>query len=186
MKQIDLSYITKLNPCTDRFDNYKNHYSEWSGNLSEFLDLTDITHKDKLWVFFRSIERKTIQLVASDFAESVLHFFESKYPNDKRPRLAIEAARSGINPRASAYAAYAARASAAYGASAAAAYAAEAAASAAYTASAAAYAYAARDSDDYAASAAAYAASYAASAAAYAAGRKNEEQKQICIMKRYC
>ena len=185
MKQIDLSYITKLNPCTDRFDNYKNHYSEWSGNLSEFLDLTDITHKDKLWVFFRSIERKTIQLVASDFAESVLHFFESKYPNDKRPRLAIEAARSGINPRASAYAAYAARASAAYAASAAA-YAADAAASAAYTASAAAYAYAARASAAYAASAAAYAASYAASAAAYAAGRKNEEQKQICIMKRYC
>ena len=33
-------------------------------------------------------------MFAADCAEHVLHLFESKYPNDSRPRLAIEAARN--------------------------------------------------------------------------------------------
>jgi hypothetical protein len=37
---------------------------------------------------------KRLMLKAADVAESVLPFFEKKYPRDKRPRKAIEAARA--------------------------------------------------------------------------------------------
>jgi hypothetical protein len=36
-----------------------------------------------------------VVLAAADIAESVLHVFENAYPNDSRPRKAIEAARKG-------------------------------------------------------------------------------------------
>jgi hypothetical protein len=164
-------YLESLNPCKDRFDHYLNHYSNWQGTLEEFLDLSELTHDDKKWVFVRSIEKDRLRLVAADFAERVLHIYESKYPNDYRPRKAIEAARSG-SKYAAAYAA-AAYAAAAYVAAYAADAAAYAAAHAAHAAADAAYAYAAA----YAAETAAY--------AARAACRKDEDQAQIEIMKRY-
>ncbi len=114
-------------------------------------------------------------------AELVLSIFEKKYPDDKRPRAAISAAREWLKDPSAANAAnadYAANAAADYAANAAtnaaAAYAATAAASAAANAASAyaasAYAYAA---SAYAASASAYAASAnAASAAANAANRQ--------------
>ena len=99
-----------------------------------------------------TLSRRQLQLFAADCAEHVLHFFEKKYPEDSRPRQAINAARSGNAATAAADAA---------------AYAATAAAdAAAYAATAAAAAYAAADA--YAAYAA-YAASAAAHASAYAA-----------------
>ena len=91
--------------------------------------------------------------LAIRFAESSLHFYEDKYPNNKKPREAIEAAKKWVdNPteenrvaaNAAAYAAYAAYAEA-------------------YAA-----AYVATNAD-FAANAAAYAATNAANAAAYAA-----------------
>jgi hypothetical protein len=101
-------------------------------------------------------------------AESVLSIYESKYPNDNRPRAAIEAAKAWMNNpseenRIVADAAYAA---------------ADAAANAAYAAAAAnvadAVVYAA-DAASYAAYAVFYAAD-AARAAAYAV-----EQKDLCL-----
>ena len=104
--------------------------------------------------------RQELVLAACACAETVLPLFEKKYPNDDRPRKAIEAARGWARG---------AEVVATVRSAAAAAYAAAAAAYAAYAAAAAAYAaYAA-----YAAAAAAYAAdaAYAASAAAYDASR---------------
>jgi hypothetical protein len=123
---INKEYLESLNPCKNRFDHYLIHYSNWQGSLEEFLDLSELTHEDKKWVFIRSIPREKLKLLAADFAERVLHIYESKHLNDDRPRKAIEAARSG-NRYASAYA------EAAY----AAAYAADAAYAAAYAADAA-------------------------------------------------
>jgi hypothetical protein len=74
-------------------------------------------------------------LFAADVARSVLHHFEDKYPDDKRPRLAIEMAESLKYDSKIAYAAWNAAATAA-------AYSAWAAAYATYAADAA-YAYAA-------------------------------------------
>ncbi|GAC1632802.1 MAG: hypothetical protein NVS9B14_06490 [Candidatus Acidiferrum sp.] len=72
--------------------------------------------------------RQQIVLVACTFAESALEHFEKKYPEDKRPRKAIEAARAWAQGTGTiedvkahraaaydaAYAAYAAAAAAAY------------------------------------------------------------------------
>ena len=114
-------------------------------------------------------------LWAADCAERVLPIFEAKYPNDNRPRLAIEAARGVDGDAAYAAAAYAA-AYAAYAAAADAA--ARAAADAADAAAYAAYAAYAAD--------AAYAA-YAADAAARAAGidQGNEETWQAIRLLHY-
>ena len=139
-------------------------------------------------------------LFAADCAERVLPLFEQQYPQDDRPRKAIEAARawahgelttaasaSAADAADAAYAAYAAASAAASAAayasaSAASASASASAASASASASAASAAYAASASAAYAAYAAAsaYAAAYAAasasaaSASAASAARKTE------------
>ena len=170
---ITKEYLKSLSPCEDRYKCYLKNYKNWSGTLEEFLDLPELTHADKKWVFVRSIDKSKLRLVAADFAERVLHIFESKYPNDDRPRKAIEAARNGKAAAYASYDAFAARAAAAYAADA------HAARAAAYDA---AYAADAADAaDDYTARAAAYDAAYAACAAA----RADEEKAQIEIMKRY-
>lgn len=101
------------------------------------------TYRDRL-VALRLLPSRQAVLLAADWAETVLPILESAYPDDPRPRRAIEAA------RADTHAAYAA-ADAAY-------------AAAAYAAADAAATYAA-----YAADAAYVAATYAAANAAYAA-----------------
>jgi len=158
---ITKDYLKSMNPCEDRYKHYLQNYKDWQGTLDEFLDLPELTHDDKRWVFVRSIDKNKLRFVAADFAERVLHFYENKYPNDDRPRKAIEAARNNNAAAAAAYDAAAACAACA----------------AADAADAAAYA-------DDAARFAVYAAADAADAAA-ADARKHEEQAQIEIMKRY-
>ena len=130
-----------------------------------------------------NVERE-LRLFAADCAEHVLYLFEEKYPDDDRPRKAIQSARDFANDSISAYATNAA-ADAAH-AAANAAYA----ANAAVVANAAAAAYAAADASYAAADAAhaaanaayaAYAAAnaYATNAYAYAyAGRSAEKEWQ--------
>jgi hypothetical protein len=114
---------------------------------------------------------------AADCAERVLPEFEARYPDDRRPRLAIEVARAWVtcpSPETRTAAAYAAADAAAYASAYAAYAAADAAAYAAYAAAdAAAYAsayaaYAAADAAAYASANANYASAYAAAAANYA------------------
>jgi hypothetical protein len=54
--------------------------------------------KDAVWAL-RAVEGKDkeIRLFAADCAESVLHIYENKYPNDDRPRKTIQAARDYAN-----------------------------------------------------------------------------------------
>jgi hypothetical protein len=110
------------------------------------------------------LTRGVLVTFAADCAARVLPIFEAKFPDDDRPRKAIEAARLGAVAAAAARAADAANAAYAHAAAYAAANAAYAAAAAANAAANAAYAAA------YAAYAAAYAARAAANAA-YAAAR---------------
>ena len=132
------------------------------------------------WLVGRLLPRKDAVRYAVFSAEQVLHIYEKEYPNDKRPRNAIEMARRCITDLS--LAAQAAARDAAWAAYADA-WAAYAAAEAAYTAAGAAYAawaaYAAAGAA-YAAAGAAYA-SYAAWAAwaAYAAARKKLQTKII-------
>jgi hypothetical protein len=134
------------------------------------------------WLLSHTLSRDDRVRYALYAAKSVLHVFESKCPNDKRPRKAIIAAKNHLKHKdaksayAAAYAAYAA-----YAAAYAAADAADAAADAAY---AAAYA-AARAAADTADADAAYAADADADAdAAYAADAAAERTRQLTDVRR--
>lgn len=183
--RINKQIIEKLKPCQDRFDNFKKHYSDFDDDLKEFILLENISYSDKVWVFTRLATKMQNVKWSLLCASKVLHLFEEKYPNDKRPRKALEFVENWINnpSDAAAYAAYAASAAASSAASSAAS-----ASAAAYAASAAfaAAAASAASSAAFAASAAAYASS-AASSAAYAAAyasaaRTNEEELNLLMM----
>ena len=91
--------IKALKPCRYRFDNFETNYPNYSGSLIEFLALENITYSDKVWVFVRLADHLQNVQWSVYCAESVLHNFEKLYPDDKRPRLAIEVSQAFIlNP----------------------------------------------------------------------------------------
>src|SRR3990167_328691 len=49
------------------------------------------------WLIVRVLKRRQLIEYAVFAAEQVIGIFEKKYPNDKRPRLAIEAAKAVLN-----------------------------------------------------------------------------------------
>ncbi|HEY6411483.1 MAG TPA: Imm5 family immunity protein [Ktedonobacteraceae bacterium] len=56
-----------------------------------------ITHKDEeMLELMKKIDQKTLAVWAIDCAERVLPYFEEKYPEDHRPRQAIEALQAWI------------------------------------------------------------------------------------------
>ena len=82
--------------------------------VKKFLKITADYRLDWAnWVICRVFDKPNKVRYAIFAAEQVIHLFEKKYPNDKRPRKAIEAAKTWLeNPSAasadySAYAAYA-------------------------------------------------------------------------------
>jgi hypothetical protein len=170
-------------PCPDGY--------RWAkeNNIASLAEAFAKLERSDWWLWLAraygiDLDKPRLVTFAADCAERVLPKFEERYPADKRPREAIEAARAWVTcpspeTRATATAAdaaaYAATATAAYADADAAAYAAAYAADAAANAAAAAAnataayaAYAAADADA-AAYANAYAAAYAADAAAAAA-----------------
>ena len=57
-----------------------------------------ITHKDESMIeLLRKTDHKTLAIWAIDCAERVLPYFEKKYPEDHRPRQAIETLQAWIN-----------------------------------------------------------------------------------------
>jgi hypothetical protein len=202
--RITTELVKTFNPCNDRFNNYQTNYPNSDLHITEFLKLENITYNDKIWVWKKVATINEAALFGLKCADSVLHIFENKYPEDKRPRLALDSVRTYLdnpteeNKKACRTAAYAAAAAAdaaadayAYAAAAAAAdaaadaYAAYAAAAAAADAAADAYAAAAdAAADAYAAAAYAAADAYAYAAAAAAAdaaadARKTQREKNI-------
>jgi hypothetical protein len=89
--KINKDIIEKLKPCKERYNNYLKHYSDFDGDLSEFIKLENITYYDKVWVFVKLTTKEQNVKWAALCAKSVLHIFEEKHPNDKRPRQAIDA-----------------------------------------------------------------------------------------------
>jgi len=139
--KISTEIIKSLNPCLRRFNNYVEHYSDFNGTLEDFVMLENITYLDKIWVITKLFTKEQNVKFAIKCASSVLNIFEERYPKDKRPRQALEAAENYLISTDTA-----------------------AAADAAYDA-----AYAATYAATYAAADAAYAAAYAATYAAAAA-----------------
>jgi hypothetical protein len=140
--------------------------SDW-GKVGCFVLTTKKTIQYPKWVNSK-YEQDIRILFAILCAESVLSIFENQYPDDKRPRKAIEASKAYLQnkntgaARAAAYAARAATYAAADADAARAADAADAAADAAYAARATTYAARATTYAADAATYAAYAATYAA------------------------
>ena len=85
-RKITAEEVIAMNPC-DEYDEArirKNHGHDGL-TILELIAL-DIPRQD--------VSRVLKRLVAADIAETVLPIFEEKYPDDKRPREAIAAARS--------------------------------------------------------------------------------------------
>ena len=62
----------------------------------------DIPSADKIWACCHKemFPTKTLRLLACDFAQHVLKYFETEYPDDKRPRNAIKVVRRYANGKA--------------------------------------------------------------------------------------
>jgi hypothetical protein len=98
-----LKAIRAKNPCADGWAKLLAHLGKKKAD-DEPLNLLTILEsngaQDMLWalqcVEHTELERIT-RLMAADFAEAVSHLYEKEYPDDKRPRLAIKAARDFAN-----------------------------------------------------------------------------------------
>jgi hypothetical protein len=167
--KITKQWLKKESACSEGYQYFLSKHTN-SFDASELLKnlIADKKYPWGIWILQRTLSKTDLVRLAVFSAEQVIGVFEKKYPDDDRPRKAIEAAKEYIkNPTAYAADAADAASSAAYAADAAA-YAADAASYAAYAARAASYAAYAADAAAYAAYAA-DAAAYAADAAAYAA-----------------
>jgi hypothetical protein len=96
-----LNKIKEQSPCEEGWIKLLSFLNKIEAD-DEPLELKTILESngtaDTIWAL-RTVEDydKEIRLMAADFAESVLHIFEEKYPEDKRPRKAINAARDFAN-----------------------------------------------------------------------------------------
>ena len=114
--QTTLNKIKLHSPCEDGWKKLLNHLGKTEAD-DEVLELRTILESngidDTLWAF-RAVEGKDkeIRLFATDCAEMVLPIYEKQYPNDNRPRKAIQAARDYANGLISAKEFAAARAAA--------------------------------------------------------------------------
>ena len=119
--KITNGFLKKHNACKD---GYEWTLKQENRELEPFLDalVKDDHWNWANWVIVRCMNKKQNVQYAIFAAEQVIHIYEKKYPDDKRPRQAIDAAKAYVeNPCAktkaadAAYAAYAA-ANAAYAA----------------------------------------------------------------------
>jgi len=80
------------------YDPIKYISKDWEGTVLDVLKMTSIPVNDRLWVVLREecIDESLLHIFACDCAEKVLPIFEKKYPNDDRPRKAIEAKRKWL------------------------------------------------------------------------------------------
>ena len=175
--KITKEWLKEKGACSEGFEWWLKHKESNIKKLA--LKLLKAEHFGwASWMLTKCFDKTQNVKYAIFAAEQVIGIYEAKYPDDNRPRKAIEAAKSYLNnPTArAAYAAYAAA-----DATAAAAACAARAADAAACAAAYAAAYAAADAAYAAVDAAVYAADAAARAAAYAsdAAADVEMQKKI-------
>ncbi len=92
-----LNKIFKHGPCQPSWEKGLRHLGKTKPDDEpiNFLDILEVLGvQDTVWCLRTQGEiEKEIRLLAVDFAEHVLPVFEKNYPEDKRPRKAIQAAR---------------------------------------------------------------------------------------------
>jgi len=178
--------LKKLDPCEEGLYWYLQNIK--SENLHKILiQLNNHEPQWARWLFTNIMNKKQCVEIAVYSAELALHIFEERYPNDDRPRKAIEAAKKYLASNNNADADYATAYDAANAAAADASYAA--AYATVYAAYAAAYAAAAADAactyDCAAANAVAYATytTYTAAHTTCAADAAKKETQENIINK---
>ena len=92
---ISLKMMMEKNACVDAQVLIRNAVGYETITLVQALDATSM--QDAAWWFrandLTPDQERDLRLLACDYAEHVLHIFEDKYPDDNRPRHAIETAR---------------------------------------------------------------------------------------------
>ena len=92
---INNKQLKKLNACKSGYDVFFAAHGEKTVTLLDVLESNGV--KDVLWLIDEQDKTTTqaddVMLLGADFAENVVHFFESKFPGDLRPRAAINGVR---------------------------------------------------------------------------------------------
>jgi hypothetical protein len=96
--KLTLNDIKSKSPCENGYKKLLKSFNKTSADDTEvsiqhLLNSNGIDNT--LWVIYNCIPDRIMDKrnMCADFAESVLHIFEEQYPNDKRPRQAIEICR---------------------------------------------------------------------------------------------
>src|SRR3990167_6181615 len=94
--RISKSWLEEKNACPDGVRWYEGYAKTDTTDGPEVI--TALMTADKFawanWLIVRLMDKKQYVDYAIYSAEQVVDIFESKYPNDDRPRLAIEAAKT--------------------------------------------------------------------------------------------
>jgi len=107
-QSVSLELLQSLNACNKGIDEYKSVLlkSDVYPKLSQIAENIRLNHL--LWILCKiDIKKQFSRVLACDFAEHVLHIYENKYPEDMRPRKAIESCRLTTTIPAAAADAYA-------------------------------------------------------------------------------
>ncbi len=89
--------LIKLEACSEGLETFVAAHGDSDALFSASLKSNGI--KDVFWLLCEINDKLSksqlcdLRLLACDYAALSLHIFENKYPNDKRPRLAIQARR---------------------------------------------------------------------------------------------
>jgi len=113
--KINAKIISDLKPCRDRHINWIEHYSDFDGDILDFLELDKITADDKVWVAVRVMPRLLVEVFAIDCSLSAYAYAAA----DAYYYAAADASSAAAyaSSAAASYAAAAAAASADYAAS---------------------------------------------------------------------
>ncbi len=90
--RINTDIIKKLKPCQNRLDSWMFKYAYFDGDVTEFVKLTGLTHRDKLWVILRLVSRDTGIIFALDCTFSAYAYNSASAENDVTPYGDTEAA----------------------------------------------------------------------------------------------
>lgn len=97
---INLQKLNDINACMDGIEYFKSKKQD-SMTIKQAVQycIEDSKFDYANWLLTKIFTHKQCVQYAVFAAEQVLHIFEAKYPNDNRPRLAIQAAKDWlINP----------------------------------------------------------------------------------------
>tara|TARA_S200002703_G_scaffold40354_1_gene35155 strand:- start:7642 stop:8175 length:534 start_codon:yes stop_codon:yes gene_type:complete len=98
-----LNKIKAHNPCESGWRKLLSHLGKIEADdepLPFLIILESNGIEDAIWSLLTCDDKRAVRLFACDCAESVLHLFEKKYPEDDRPRKTIEVARRFANGEA--------------------------------------------------------------------------------------